>query len=79
VLFAWGALGSAFGPLLLVRLCRGPVHPRWALAAMLTGGIGAIAGFYWPLLAPRFADLVVSWLLALAIAWLGSGRRSVQA
>jgi sodium/proline symporter len=79
VLFAWGALGSAFGPLLLVRLCRGPVHPTWALAAMLTGGLGAIAGFYWPLLAPRFLDLVVSWLAALAVAWFGAGRRSVQA
>jgi sodium/proline symporter len=79
VLFAWGALGSAFGPLLLVRLCRGPVHPRWALASMLAGGLGAIAGFYWPLLAPRFAELVLSWLLALAIALAGSRRRTVQA
>lgn len=72
VLFAWGALGSGFGPLLLVRLCRGPVAPPWALAAMLVGAGGAIAGFYAPLLAPRFADLVLSWLAALLVALAGT-------
>ncbi|MBZ0153906.1 MAG: hypothetical protein K8J09_20465 [Planctomycetes bacterium] len=75
VLFAWAALGSGFGPLLLVRLCRGPVAPPWALASMLTGAGLAIAGFYVPLLAPGFADRVLSWLLALALALLGSRRR----
>lgn len=71
VLFAWGALGSAFGPLLLVRLGCGDVAPRWALASIWVGGGLAIAGHLWPILAPRFADLVVSWLAALLVAWLG--------
>ncbi len=71
VLFAWGALGSAFGPLLLVRLGCGAIAPRWALASILTGGGLAIAGHYRMVLAPRFADLVLSWLAALVIAWLG--------
>jgi sodium/proline symporter len=71
VLFAWGALGSAFGPLLLVRLGSGAVAPPWALASVLVGGGLAIAGHLHPVLAPRFADLVVSWLAALAVAWLG--------
>jgi sodium/proline symporter len=74
VLFAWGALGSAFGPLLLVRLGCGDVPPRWALASLLTGGGLAIAGHLQPVLAPRFADLVVSWLAAFAVAWLGAHR-----
>ena len=74
VLFAWAALGSAFGPLLLVRLCRGPVAPRWALASMLVGGGLAIAGNYLPVLGPGFADRVLSWLCALAIAWAGARR-----
>lgn len=74
VLFAWAALGSAFGPLLLVRLCRGAVAPGFALASMLAGGGLAIAGFYLPLVAPGFADRVLSWLVALAIAWLGARR-----
>jgi sodium/proline symporter len=74
VLFAWAALGSAFGPLLLVRLCIGPVAPRWALLAMWTGGLGAIGGFYAPVLAPGFADRVLSWIAAGCLAWLGARR-----
>jgi sodium/proline symporter len=71
VLFAWAALGSAFGPLLLVRLCRGPLAPGAALASMLAGGGLAITGHFLPLWSPGFADRVLSWLVALAIAWLG--------
>jgi sodium/proline symporter len=78
VLFAWAALGSSLGPLLLVRLWRGAVAPNWALASMLVGGLGAIVGFYWPVLGPGFADRVLSWVAALALAWLGS-RRSAAA
>ena len=79
VLFAWAALGSAFGPLLLVRLFVGPVPPWWALAAMVTGGGGAIAAFYLPpVLSASFADRVLSWIAALVVAWLGAraARRS---
>lgn len=36
-LFAWSALGAAFGPLLLVRLWRGPVAAPYALAAIWAG------------------------------------------
>jgi sodium/proline symporter len=74
VLFAWAALGSAFGPLLLVRLCRGPVDPRWALASIVAGGAGAIAGSYVVVLSGGFADRVLSWLVAGFLAMLGSLR-----
>lgn len=75
VLFAWAALGSAFGPLLLVRLFVGAVRPPWALLAMITGGGGAIAAFYLPpVWDTGFADRVLSWLAALAIAWTGARR-----
>lgn len=74
VLFAWAALGSAFGPLLLVHLFRGPLSPNWALASSATGGITAIAGYYAPVLSGGFADRVLSWLLALFVALLGSTR-----
>ena len=79
VLFAWAALGSAFGPLLLVRLWRGPVAPGWALASMVVGGAAAVVGFYLPVLAGGFADRVLSWLLALATALAGSRRSAAPA
>jgi Na+/proline symporter len=74
VMFAWAALGSAFGPLLLVRLLRGPVRPGYALGAMCVGGLGAIGGFYAPLVGKGFDDRVLSWTIALAVAWLGVRR-----
>lgn len=74
VMFAWAALGSAFGPLLLVRLWCGAVAPPWALAAMLVGGGGAILGYYWPFVATGLADRVLAWLGSGAIAWIGSRR-----
>ncbi|HEB52001.1 MAG TPA: sodium/proline symporter [bacterium] len=76
VMFAWAALGSAFGPLLLVRLVLGPVAPNWAFASMATGGLAAVLAYYLPGwidgLPGGFADRVGAWLLALAIAVLGS-------
>jgi len=37
VLFAWTAMGAAFGPLLLVTILRGPVPPLRSLLAMSLG------------------------------------------
>ncbi|MBM3974763.1 MAG: hypothetical protein FJ301_11750 [Planctomycetes bacterium] len=72
VLFAWAALGSAFGPLLLVRLLVGPVRPGFALGAMCVGGFGAISGHYAQLVGKGFDDRVLSWLAALVVARLGA-------
>ena len=83
VMFAWAALGSAFGPLLLVRLWRGPVQTNWAFASMVVGGGSAVAAFYvdkfqlLPDLPGGFLDRVGSWLLALLIALWGS-RRAIR-
>lgn len=45
VLFAFSALGNAFGPLLLVTLWKGPVPPRRGLAALLTGFVLSVAAY----------------------------------
>ncbi len=46
VLFAWAAMGSAFGPVLLVTVLKGEIEPRIKLIAMLTGCLLSIASFY---------------------------------
>lgn len=46
VLFAWAAMGSAFGPLLLVESLKGSVEPRIKLAAMVTGFVLSVGAFY---------------------------------
>ena len=71
VLFAWTAMGAAFGPLLLVRLWRGAVSPPASFAAMLSGFVLAVA-FYWiPATRGGPVERVVPFLVAGAIAWWG--------
>ncbi len=74
VLFAWAAMGSAFGPLLLVESLKGPVEPRLKLAAMVTGFVLSVGAFYllpggalWKGSLERFFPFIV----ALAIALMG--------
>ena len=60
VLFAWAAIGSAFGPVLLVTVLRGEVEACWRLAAILLGFSLSVGAFY---------------LLPSSVAWKGSLER----
>ena len=75
VLFAWTAMGAAFGPLLLVTvLHRRPA--RWAvLAAMSSGFVLSVAAHSWPATKGGFWERVVPFVIALGFAWLGSRAR----
>ncbi|MEE2779363.1 MAG: sodium/proline symporter, partial [Myxococcota bacterium] len=73
-LFAWSALGAAFGPLVLVRATRGPMRPRFTLAAMWLGFGTTLAWFFTPALKALCAELLPGFLVALTIALLGSRR-----
>ena len=73
VLLHWSGLGAAFGPLLLVRLTKGPVAGPWALAAMVTGIIVTVVWHGTPLLAGAVYELVPAFLAALVPAWIGGG------
>ncbi|TAH38265.1 MAG: sodium/proline symporter [Planctomycetota bacterium] len=72
VLFAWSALGAAFGPLLLVRLWRGPVRPGFALAALWSGFLLSVAWYFTDALKSRLYELLPAFSVALALAWLGA-------
>jgi len=68
VLFAWAALGSAFGPLLIIRLCGHEVSVRGTIASMLTG-FGLTVVLSWlPNTPGDVAERVLPFLLALALA-----------
>jgi sodium/proline symporter len=75
-LFAWSALGAAFGPIVLVRTIRGPIRPRYTLAAIWLGFGTTLAWFFTPALKSICAELLPGFLVALAITLLGSRRRS---
>jgi sodium/proline symporter len=68
VLFAWSALGAAFGPILIMRLMGRSVSARGTLAAMLTG-FGLTVLISWlPATPGDFAERIVPFFIALAIA-----------
>lgn len=72
VLFAFSAMGSAFGPVLLVTLMAGEVKPHHTLLSILCGfGLSTIAFFLFPAPETKGLERVVPFLFALLIAWGG--------
>ena len=72
VLFAWSAMGAAFGPLLLVTVLRGPVRPRWSMTAMLAGFVLSVGAYSFPQTKGGIVERVVPFVVALVIAGIGS-------
>lgn len=75
VLFAWSAMGAAFGPLLLVIVLGGPVRPGHRLAAIAAGFALSVAAYWFvPGAWKGTAERVVPFAVALAIALAGRDR-----
>jgi sodium/proline symporter len=75
VLFAWQALAAAFGPLLVVTLWRGPVRPKWRIAALAMGFLLTV-GLSWTVESPGdWVERLVPLALATCLAWFGSKAR----
>ena len=72
VLFAWSAAGSAFGPILIMRLLGRSVSERSTLAAMLTGFGLTVAISWLPDMPGDFAERILPFIAAITIAFLGS-------
>lgn len=75
VLFAWQALGAAFGPVLMVMLWRGPIRPDWKLAAILTGFLSTIVISLFPDAPGDSAERWIPLTLASVLALVGSRKR----
>ncbi len=76
VLFAWQALGNAFGPLLIVMLFLGPVAPRWRLATVLVGFALTVTLSFLPETPGDALERVLPFFVALSVAWVGVEKRS---
>lgn len=70
VLFAWNALGAAFGPVVMARLLNW--HPRpWAVPAAIGLGFGLTAVFYSLPNGPGdLWERAIPFVVAVAILWL---------
>jgi len=72
VLFAWHALGSAFGPPLVLRLAGFRIDPRAVFAAIATGfGLTVLLHGFTPDAPGDAAERLVPLALAFAVAWAG--------
>lgn len=72
VLFAWAAMGSAFGPVLLVSTLKGDIDARIKLTAILAGGLLSVGAFYlvpsgesWKGGLERFVPFIIGLSIAL--------------
>jgi len=74
VLFAWQALGNAFGPLLVVMLFSGGVRPGYRLAAMLVGFSLTVAISFFPQAPGNAVERLVPLFISLFIALAGVQR-----
>ena len=77
VLFAWGAMGAAFGPLLLVTALRGPVSRGRTLVAMIVGAGLSITAYYgFPDAEAKALERVFPFVVVFAILLMPGGRRT---
>ena len=77
VLFAWSAIGSAFGPLVLLRIFGRQASANGSLAAMLAGFLLTVLAHWLPNTPGDWVERIVPFVIAALIATASS--RSVGA
>lgn len=68
VLFAWTAMGAAFGPLLVLTVLRGPVPAGRSLGAMLAGFVLSVLAYSFPETQGTVVERVIPFVAAFLIA-----------
>ncbi|MFZ9084967.1 MAG: sodium/proline symporter [Steroidobacteraceae bacterium] len=74
VLFAWNALGAAFGPLVLLAVAGRPCRPAAALAGLWTGFLLTVALYLAPNAEGDVLERVLPFVVALGISLLADRR-----
>jgi len=74
VLFAWVALGAAFGPVLVLRLAGRSVSARGTLTAMLAGFMSTLVLSWFPNAPGDVAERILPFVFAFAVAIPASRR-----
>jgi len=75
VLFAWNALGAAFGPLVVLRVLGRRPAPRAVLAAMWSGFLLTVLFYLLPDAQGDVLERIAPFLVALGVAALAPDRR----
>ena len=75
MLFAWSALGNAFGPVLIVRLMNIQIKPIFVIAAIFIGFSLTIYFNWQPSPPGDFPERVVPFIVAFIVLFLGKIKR----
>ena len=76
VLFAWTALGAAFGPIIIARACGRVLRPIVIIAAMLAGFFLAVMfNQFLPSGPGAWKERILPWVLGLAIVFVFSSKK----
>ena len=78
VLFAWHAVGSAFGPIVMLRCAGFTVRQRPKLAAIVVGFALTVWLNWQPNSPGDWLERLAPFLVALVIAWFGRSRAGDQ-
>jgi sodium/proline symporter len=78
VLFAWSAIGSAFGPLVLLRIAGRQVSANGSLAAMLAGFLLTVLAHWLPNTPGDWVERIVPFVIAAVIATAASRSASAR-
>jgi Na+/proline symporter len=78
VLFAWTAMGLAFGPVLLIIVLVGRPSANAVIASMLAGFVLSVAAHLWPQTNGGAVERVLPFVIALAIAWPSARQAGAQ-
>ncbi|WP_448550369.1 sodium/proline symporter [Thalassotalea fusca] len=72
VLFAWNALGAAFGPVVIVLLMNRTCQDKYLFSAILIGFCSTVIFHWLPSPPGDVIERVLPFILAFACAWVGS-------
>ena len=75
MLFAWSALGAAFGPTLFLRLAGVRLQPIGVVLSIVTGFVLAVALYLAPNTPGDVAERLVPFVVALAVLLVFRQRR----
>ena len=74
VSYAWGGLGSAFGPALVLSLYWKGVRKEGVLAGLICGSIFTVYPLFIDVVTPRLSAFVISGLAVIIISKLNSSK-----
>lgn len=72
VLFAWNALGAAFGPVVIIKLMNRTITGQAVIASIVAGFSLTVIFSLFPAPPGDVIERIVPFIIAFAIAWFGS-------